>query len=168
VSGSFFDPDFFVYREDADVAWRAQLLGWRSIYTPFATAHHVRTVTPLNRRSVPAVLNMHSVKNRFLMRIKNATPGLYRRYWLPMTLRDLTVVAGSMLWEPTSLPAFWHLARSLPRALQQRRVIMSRRRVSDADLARWFRFHPVAHPVPQPAAANVDGRWQIAASARTA
>src|SRR5882762_2282956 len=26
--GEFFDSDFFVYREDADVAWRAQLMGW--------------------------------------------------------------------------------------------------------------------------------------------
>src|SRR5262249_51739144 len=26
--GEFFDSDFFVYREDADVAWRAQLRGW--------------------------------------------------------------------------------------------------------------------------------------------
>ncbi len=43
VDGEFFDPDFFVYREDADVAWRAQLLGWRCIYTPEATAYHVRT-----------------------------------------------------------------------------------------------------------------------------
>jgi GT2 family glycosyltransferase len=34
IGGSFFDPDFFVYREDADVAWRALLLGWRCIYTP--------------------------------------------------------------------------------------------------------------------------------------
>src|SRR3712207_7146810 len=25
IDGDFFDPDFFVYREDADVAWRAQL-----------------------------------------------------------------------------------------------------------------------------------------------
>ena len=29
TGGDFFDPDFFAYREDADVAWRAQLLGWR-------------------------------------------------------------------------------------------------------------------------------------------
>ncbi len=27
VGGEFFDADFFVYREDADVAWRAQLHG---------------------------------------------------------------------------------------------------------------------------------------------
>ena len=158
VDGDFFDPDFFVYREDADVAWRAQLLGWRSIYAPLATGHHVRTVTPANRRSVPPVLNMHSVKNRFLMRIKNSTGGLYRRYWLPMTIRDLAVLGGSVLWEPASLPAFWHVARCLPRALRQRRAIMSRRRVSDADLARWFDFEPVAHPVAGP-------QWQVAASA---
>src|ERR1044071_9233532 len=35
IDGNFFDPDFFVYREDADVAWRAQLLGWRCVYTPY-------------------------------------------------------------------------------------------------------------------------------------
>ena len=34
--GEFFDPDFFAYREDADVAWRAQLMGWRCLYVPDA------------------------------------------------------------------------------------------------------------------------------------
>jgi GT2 family glycosyltransferase len=138
IGGQFFDPDFFVYREDADVAWRAQLMGWRCLYTPSAIGHHVRTVTPVNRASVPGFLNMHSVKNRFLMRIKNATPSLYRRYWLPMTLRDLLVMGGAMFWEPSSLPAFWRVAKCLPRALQHRRHIMARRRVSDEDLVELF------------------------------
>ena len=159
IDGSFFDPDFFIYREDADVAWRAQLLGWRAIYTPFALGHHVRTVTQDNRRSLPALINMHSVKNRFLMRIKNSTCGLYRRYWLAMTLRDLMVVGGSILWEPASLPAFWHVARCLPRALRNRRAIMARRRIEDAELAEWFSAEPVSHPL---------GHWQVAKTARTA
>jgi GT2 family glycosyltransferase len=147
IAGNFFDPDFFVYREDADVAWRAMLLGWRCIYTPSAVAYHVRTVTPANRRSLPAVINMHSVKNRFLMRIKNATGGIYRRYWLPMTMRDLAVLGASLFWEPGSLPAWWHIARCLPRALRQRREIMQRRRMSDEALAQWFSFAPAAEPV---------------------
>jgi GT2 family glycosyltransferase len=138
IGGHFFDPDFFVYREDADVAWRAQLMGWRCLYTPAAVGHHVRTVTPANRASVPAVLNMHSVKNRFLMRIKNVTPSLYRRYWLPIAMRDLLVVGGAMFREPASLPAFWRVAQCLPRALQQRREIMTRRRVSDRELMALF------------------------------
>ncbi len=146
IDGSFFDPDFFVYREDADVAWRALLLGWRCLYTPAATAYHVRTATPANRRSLPALINMHSVKNRFLMRIKNATPGLWRRHWRTMLWRDLLVIGGTIL-EPASLPAYWHLARCIPRALRQRAEIMRRRRVSDEVLARWFSFEAASQPV---------------------
>jgi GT2 family glycosyltransferase len=149
VEGSFFDPDFFVYREDADVAWRAQLLGWRCIYTPAATAWHVRSVTPGNRRAVPAAINMHSVKNRFLMRIKNATPGVCRRCWPSMIARDLVVFGASIVWEPSSFKAFWLVFQCLPRALRHRRMIMARRRVSDHELARWFSFSPTAYPVAQ-------------------
>jgi GT2 family glycosyltransferase len=36
IGDEFFDPDFFVYREDADVAWRAQLLGWKCVYAECA------------------------------------------------------------------------------------------------------------------------------------
>jgi GT2 family glycosyltransferase len=152
VEGDFFDPDFFSYREDADVAWRAQLLGWRSIYTPAAVAYHVRSVLPGSRRAVPHLINMHSVKNRFLMRIKNATPDLYRRCWLPMTARDFLVVAGCFLGEPRSLAAFWRVAQCFQRVLHRRRLIMSRRRVSDEALARWFSFEPATQPLGADAA----------------
>src|SRR6202040_1319209 len=102
ILGEFFDPDFFVYREDADVAWRAQLMGWRCIYTPLARGYHVRNVLPGNRRALPSVINMHSVKNRFLMRIKNMTGDLYRRNWLPVTVRDVLVAGGCLLCGETS------------------------------------------------------------------
>jgi GT2 family glycosyltransferase len=145
--GAFFDPDFFAYREDADVSWRAQLLGWRCLYVPEAAGYHVRSVRPGPRSVVPAVLNMHSVKNRFLLRIKNATGGLYWRFWVPATLRDLLVVGGCLLWEWRSLPAFWHIVRCLPRALRRRRWIMQRRKVDDGCLAKWFASTPVAEPI---------------------
>jgi len=158
IGGSFFDPDFFVYREDADVAWRAQLLGWRCIYTPAAVGHHVRTVTPANRRSLPAMINMHSVKNRFLMRVKNTTAGVVKRCWASMLARDLVVLGGTLLWEPSSLRAFWGVAKALPRALRQRREIMARRRVSDAELAEWFSFHPAPRPVTRVRERRAEGR----------
>jgi GT2 family glycosyltransferase len=150
VDGNFFDPDFFSYREDADVAWRALLQGWRCIYVPEAVSYHVRSVVPGSRRAVPRAINMHSVKNRFLMRIKNTSAGLYRRYWLPMTLRDLAVIGGAVFAEPGSLAAFWHLAKCLPRALRARRAIMRRRRIDDATLAAWFSFEPVSMAMGQP------------------
>src|SRR5438309_8496532 len=107
LEDEFFDPDFFVYREDADVAWRAQLMGWSSIYTPHARGYHVRNVLPGNRRALPPIINMHSVKNRFLMRMKNMTTDLYRRNWFSITARDLVVIGCCLLREQSSLQAFW-------------------------------------------------------------
>jgi len=152
IDGEFFDPDFFVYREDADVAWRAQLMGWRCLYTPLARGYHVRKVLPGNRRALPPEINMHSVKNRFLMRIKNMTPDLYRRNWFSITTRDLVVVGACLLREHTSLKAFWYLARNWRRVLAKRAEIMRRRRAKDDYIASWFSYKPVSRPAARPTA----------------
>ncbi|WP_321473950.1 glycosyltransferase family 2 protein [uncultured Paludibaculum sp.] len=151
----FFDPDFFSYREDADVAWRAQLLGWRCLYVHDAESYHVRRMLPGDRSSVPAVLNMHSVKNRYLMRVKNMTGDLYRRIWFPTTARDLLIVGGCLFYEPTSLSAFWHALKALRRTVRKRRAIMARRRVTDEYLASWFQQSATARPVPKTAVSEV-------------
>jgi GT2 family glycosyltransferase len=149
LNGSFFDPDFFAYREDADVAWRAQLLGWKCVYEPRAVAYHVRSVLPSNRRSLPAVINMHSVKNRFLMRINNMSGSLYRQHFFAITWRDAIVVAGCLLREWSSLRAFVILLRNWPKSWSKRREIMRRRRMSDASIAVWFAPQPVSFPLPE-------------------
>ena len=46
VFGQAFDEAFFAYREDADLAWRGRLFGWKAIRASAATAWHVRRVTP--------------------------------------------------------------------------------------------------------------------------
>lgn len=149
IDGEFFDTDFFVYREDADVAWRAQLLGWSCIYTPHACAYHVRKVVPGNRRALPSVINMHSVKNRFLMRLKNITPEVYRRHWLSITWRDMVVLSCCLVREHSSLKAFGYVLGHWRRALQKRAQIMSRKRVTDEYIASWFSYQPVSRPAPQ-------------------
>ena len=147
VNGEFFDPDFFAYREDADLAWRAQLLGWKCIYVPYAKAYHVRKLRPGMRRSVPPEINMHSVKNRFLMRLKNITPSLYLRNLLPITARDLGIMLYCLVSEQSSIKAFFLTLRSLGRVMEKRRWIQARRRVNDAYIEQWFRFSPVSLPV---------------------
>ncbi|HEV8432546.1 MAG TPA: glycosyltransferase family 2 protein [Thermoanaerobaculia bacterium] len=137
--GQFLDEDFFTYREDADVAWRGRLFGWRAAYVPEAVGWHVRTVTPERRRELPAFINMHSVKNRFMMRMKNE--GLYLALRnAPFELaRDLVIIAAVLTIERSSLPAFPWLWRNRKRIFAKRREIQRRRRVSDRALARWFR-----------------------------
>ncbi len=152
MDSEFFDPDFFVYREDADVAWRSQLLGWRCIYTPNSRGYHVRNVLPGKRRALPPEINMHSVKNRFLMRMKNITGDLYRRNFLSITARDLVVIGCCLVREQSSLKAFAYIAKNWRRVLAKRRDIMSRRRVTDEYLASWFSYAPVSRPAPKPSA----------------
>lgn len=138
VDGEFYDSDFFAYREDADVAWRAQLLGWRCLYVPMACGYHVRRALPNNRSEMAPEVNMHSVKNRFLLRTKNVTGPLYRTHFVATTVRDLLVLGGCLAREQSSLKAFTILAKTWRRTLVKRQAIMKRRRVSDAYLAQWF------------------------------
>jgi GT2 family glycosyltransferase len=149
LDGEFFDSDFFVYREDADVSWRSQLLGWKCLYAPYARGYHVRKALPGNRRALPPEINMHSVKNRFLLRIKNISGDLYRRNWVQITGRDLVVVACCLLWEHSSLKAFWFLAKNYRRVLAKRRLIQERQRVDNDYMASWFSFVPVSKPAPK-------------------
>jgi GT2 family glycosyltransferase len=146
IDGEFFDSDFFAYREDADLAWRAQLYGWKCLYTPLAIAYHVRHVLPEKRSALSAAINMHSVKNRWLMRIKNMTADLYARHWLAITLRDCLVIGGCLLREFSSLRAFALLARLWPGAWGKRRVIMRKRRATHEYMAAWFAAKPVSFP----------------------
>src|SRR5205823_15074879 len=104
-----------------------------------AVAYHVRMVTPEKRRSLSAVTNMHGVKNRFLLRLKNE--GLYLAIRnAPFELaRDLVVILATLTIERSSLPALTWLWKNRRRIMEKRRTIQSRRRVSDRRIARWFR-----------------------------
>ncbi len=138
IDGQYFDEDFFAYREDADLAWRCRLMGWTSIYVPSATAQHRRRVTPERRGELPKVINYHSVKNRFLLRINNMTGNLYRRDFWQITKRDAAVIGYVLLREWSSIPALFYISRHVPRLLQKRRVIQRRIRINPAELEKWF------------------------------
>jgi GT2 family glycosyltransferase len=144
VLGEYFDEDFFAYREDADLAWRAQLLGWSCVYVPGARALHGRRVTPERRAAQTKDVNRYSVRNRFLLRLKNQTPALALRFLVPTLVRDVQVLGYVLLREWSSLPALADVVRLAPRALRKRRAVMSRRVTSSTELARWFRNTPPA------------------------
>ncbi len=117
---------------------------------PTPAGYHVRKVLPGNRRALPPEINMHSVKNRFLMRIKNISADLYWRNWFSITARDVMVVMCCLLWEHSSLRAFWFLARNLER-VSWPSDISSRasRRVDHDYMASWFQYKPVSKQTPK-------------------
>jgi GT2 family glycosyltransferase len=150
VAGEFFDEQFFAYREDADLAWRAQLMGWHCLYTPRAVAWHVRKVTPERREKLPLEINWHSVKNRFLMRAKNISWPLYTRCLAAASFRDAQVVAYCLFVDrrlASALAAVWKTRKLVK---EKRRLIQAGRRVPDRKLMHWFSSRPAALPFPGP------------------
>jgi GT2 family glycosyltransferase len=146
VAGEFFDEDFFAYREDADVAWRAQMMGWSCLYVPEAVAWHVRRVTPERFKQLPDEINRHSIKNRFLMRAKNISAGLYLRLLIPVTARDLLILGYCAIFKRgllSGLSLLWSKRKAIG---EKRRWIQSHRRIGDGELMQWFDNEPRSMP----------------------
>lgn len=141
-----FDEAFFAYREDADLAWRAQLFGWNCLYEPAAVALHKRVVVPERRRSLPPELNRLSVRNRFLLQLNNASLSLGLRPLLEgLLVRNLLVVLGVMATERSSLSAFREALLLRKRAWSRRRHIFGKavaRGWAARDIGRWFKSTP--------------------------
>lgn len=125
ISSGWFDEDFFAYREDADLAWRLQHAGWGCLYVPGAVAVHRRANLPERRSQMSALVNYHSVKNRWLLRINNQTRAEFWRTALPTLARDLVVIGGCLVRERSSLPAFGWLWSNRRRLRAKRHEIQT-------------------------------------------
>ena len=136
--GEILDEGFFAYREDVDLAWRAQLLGWRCRYVPTALARHRRRVAPGRRRMLPAGINRLSVANRWRMIAKNELAEGWRRDWQAIIARDLQIVGFCAMREQRTLLAVADVARGATRLRARRHDVMRRRRADDDDVLGWF------------------------------
>jgi len=142
LGDEYLDEDFFAYREDADLAWRAQMRGWKAIYEPGAEALHCRRVLPRGRRWLPALINYHSLKNRYLMRMKNLDSGVRRTCFPYMWIRDVGIFVYVLFFEWNSLPAYREVWRLRYKFQKKREHVQSTRSVSSDALADWFSFTP--------------------------
>ena len=136
--GEIFDEAFFAFREDVDLAWRAQLLGWRCRYEPDLVARHRRRVAPGRRTQLPREINRRSVANRWRMIAKNEVGLGWRRDWAPMLARDAAILGYCVVREPHTLGAILDVVGDAKRLRARRRDIMRRRVVDDQTIVSWF------------------------------
>ena len=138
IDGEIFDERYHSFREDAELAFRLRERGWEILYEPAAVATHRRRVLPERRTELPPAVNLHSLKNRYLLRIDHQTIGNFL-WTLPATLaRDLAALAWVLLREPSSLPAYAWLWRRRRELAAHRRLVQQRRTVPSRAIGRWF------------------------------
>lgn len=138
IDGEYFDEDFVAYREEVDLVWRGQLLGWQSLYIPSAVAYHKRSYNPVTRKSQSRYKRQLVFRNRYLMMIKNDSwKNIFRHIPHLMAFE-----AGAFLYvcfrEPHLFKAYYQAVRMSPRMLGKRKQIMKRKKVTDEYIYQWF------------------------------
>ncbi|HUZ77185.1 MAG TPA: glycosyltransferase, partial [Chloroflexota bacterium] len=129
-----FDEGCFAYLEDVDLAWRAQLRGWKTMLAPEAVVYHAMSATA----------GEGSPFKRYRL-AKNKWRTIIRCYPSPQLLQNLPIILaydnlsiansiahGDMVPLHGRLDAF----KELPALLQQRKAIQNRRTASWSDIER--------------------------------
>lgn len=73
----FLDDDFFFSCEDVDLAWRAQLAGWKTLYVPTAVLYHKLKASA----GTGPISSYHDGRNFLYVIWKNYPTSLLRVYW---------------------------------------------------------------------------------------
>ena len=95
------DETYFFALEDADLAWRARMAGWRCLYAPSAVVHHHHGATTAHGSPEKY---FHVGLNRVRTLAKNADDRLLRRYGPAIVAYDLAYVAFAAATDRTLAP----------------------------------------------------------------
>lgn len=121
------DDDFFFSCEDVDLAWRAQLAGWRCLYTPDAVVYHRLAAT-----GGGPTASFHDGRNTLYVIAKNYPGPLLRKHW-----REVVGAQARLGWEAAKawrgdaararLRGMLAGLLTLPRMLRKRKAIQAAR-----------------------------------------
>jgi GT2 family glycosyltransferase len=126
-----FDEDFFAYKEDVDLGWRAHLLGWTCRFEPAARALHGRK----GGRSGSELVRRLSVRNRLLLLLKNEDLSS-----LVLRLPELVAFELYQLANHARAYRLRETAALIPAMLRKRKLLARRRRLGPGPMRRRLRL----------------------------
>jgi len=126
-----FDEDLGAYCEDVDLAFRAQLAGYRCVFVPEARVYHRLSAT-----GGGPLASYYCGRNFIAVAVKNMPLGLFRRHWPRMVAAQgrLTWESLRHIREPAArarLRGQWEGLRGLPAVWAKRRQLLELQRVPD-------------------------------------
>ena len=129
-----FDEDFFYSCEDIDLAWRAQLAGWKCVYAPRAVVYHKLSAT-----GGGATASFYDGRNFLYVLAKDYPSSLWKKHRGAIIRKQGSLFAEALrAWRGEAARARMRgmlagLIR-LPKMLKKRRAIQAARKVEDAYL----------------------------------
>jgi GT2 family glycosyltransferase len=131
------DEDFFYSCEDVDLAWRAQLVGWRCIYNPRAVVYHKLSAT-----GGGTTASFYDGRNTVYLLIKDYPGDLWRSYWQAILRSQLRIASEALrAWRGAAARArirgqLTGLLLGVTRMLPKRRAVQRHRTVDRGYLER--------------------------------
>jgi GT2 family glycosyltransferase len=128
------DDDFFFSFEDVDLAWRAQLAGWRCLYAPDAVVYH-----KLKASGGGVTASFHDGRNRIYTLAKNYPADLWRAHRREVIGAQWRLVREALrLWRGAAARATLRGIATgvvgVPRMWRKRQAIQAMRHVDAAYL----------------------------------
>jgi GT2 family glycosyltransferase len=136
----FFDPEFFAYQEDTDLAWRGRLAGWKCVTAPKALVYHIHSATS---GKMSAFTVYHVQRNKWCVVFKNWPLGIILKHLPSIIACDaaallLAVMTGRGI---AALRARIDVLRNLRRVLDGRRKVQELKKLSNMDIEGLFSSH---------------------------
>jgi GT2 family glycosyltransferase len=129
-----FDEELFMYLEDVDLNWRAQLAGYRAVFAPRAVVYH-----HLSASGGGMVASYYTGRNTIFVLAKDLPGAIFRRYWRRIIGAQMRIAVEALrAWRGEAararlrgqLAGVW----GLPKWLAKRHLVQQKKRVSDAYL----------------------------------
>jgi GT2 family glycosyltransferase len=127
-----FDEDLFMYLEDVDLNWRAQLVGYRAVFAPQAVVYHHLSAT-----GGGVVASFYTGRNTIFVLAKDLPGSIFRRHWRAIVGAQFKIAGDALrAWRGQAararlrgqLAGLW----GLPKWLAKRSQVQQKKRVSDS------------------------------------
>ncbi len=133
---ALFDPAFFMYLEDADLAWRLRLRRWATVAVPNAIVPHKVSATATYGSPRKAY---YLARNRWWCLLKNLPAPLLRRHVGDLARYDAAAVTyATLTGDRASLIGRRDAMRDLSTILRARAMIQSRVTAPVEEIASWL------------------------------
>jgi GT2 family glycosyltransferase len=152
VGGStpeYFDEDFFSYKEDVDLAWRAKLLGWNSVFLPESVAYHVRSVSGSEKDSVRDIVThrkgqsplnkYYSYRNHLLLLLKNEHRQNFIRDFFHIVFFEMKKAIYVLFFETKNISALLEVVKMSRKMRKKRKIILKKSKSNHAQIYNWIK-----------------------------
>lgn len=116
----YFDSSFFAFFEDVDLAYRARIAGWDSIYVPEATAVHKRGGSGTRR----SLVQFYALRNRLKILVRDIPVSTLLRQAGFLAVYEVLRFFWVSLSNPLALSSYYQVLQQMSALLKDRRRIL--------------------------------------------